>query len=134
MKRAFFNRLCAVLAAILMVGCSISEPVVPKSYAFEESRSLKAQFESINLADGVDAAEADILATLYFARYEGACGTNFPVIRDRSRWRALTVVGYAGRAQPDIFVNAKTGVVRHKGYPDSAPPWQDLREFCRILN
>ncbi|MBE2286678.1 MAG: hypothetical protein IAE77_24695 [Prosthecobacter sp.] len=134
MKRCLFSVFVSVLAGVSLVGCSNSNPVVPNSYAFDKTRSWRPQFESIKLDDGIDAAEADLLATLYFARYEGMCGANFPVIRDKGRWRALTVVGYSGTAQPDIFVDAKTGVISHKGYPDSVPPWRDLREMCRILN
>lgn len=134
MNHRLFSALVFALAGVFPVGCSNSNPVVPKSYAFDESRSWRDQFESIKLDDGVDAAEADLLATLYFTRYEGMCGANSPVIRDKGIWRSFTAAGYSGSAQPDIIVDAETGLVSQKGHPDSVPPWLELRELCRTLN
>ncbi len=114
-----------------MLGCASSSQEPPGWYAYEYGRPLAPYFHSIKIEDKIDAREADVLATLYFLRYDGFCGANSPVFQKGRKWYALTAAGPTGSADADIVIDSTSGVVRQKGHPDSSPPWDDLRD---VLN
>lgn len=119
-------KLLLLLMSFSLLGCAHQvEP--PRSYAYDNTKPYAPQFDSIRLDDGIDAREADLLATIYFLKHEGLCGANDPVVRRGSLWRAGTMVGPSGHPHPDITIHSKSGVVRQRGNPRSAPPWEDLR-------
>ena len=120
-----------VLALCLSIFSCANHVKLPDSYAYDTTKPLSPQFDSIRLNDGIDAREADILSTLYFLKHEGLCGANWPVTRRGPLWRAWTAVGPGGHPHPDITIDPKSGIVRQKGHPDSVPPWDDLCAFLR---
>ena len=122
-----------LMCVALSVGCAGTVGQPPDQFAYDMEVPIGPQFDRIDLADGIDAREADLLASLYFQRHVGSCGANFPAIKKGNRWHAETLAGPAGHPQPEITVHAKTGVVRMKGEPVSKPPWDDLREWVRIV-
>ena len=115
----------------VLAGCARVVENPPENHAYIHNRPVRELFGGNRLDDGIDAKEADILASVYFRRYDGLCGSNDPVILRGSLWRAGTTVGYGGVRQADITVHPVTGIVRQKGYPLSTPPWADLREVIR---
>lgn len=113
--KAAMKRFLMTALALSVAGCAGSRPKPPEVYAYNHRLSVADQFERIKIEDGIDAGEADILASIYFYRHLGLCGVNYPVIRKGRFWRAGTVVGYGAARRPDITVNAVTGEVRQRG-------------------
>ncbi len=127
-------RLSLLLCIAFMTGCAGTGSQPPDQYACKWEAPFGPQFNSIDLANGVDAWEADLLVGLYFSKYVGECGAHSPVFRMRNRWHSNVVAGPRGQALPDITVDAKTSVVRMKKCPDSKPPWPELRERIFFLD
>lgn len=119
-------KLIILILCLSGLGCANSVKP-PETYAYDNTKPLAPQFHSIQLENGIDSLEADILATIYFSKYEGACGVNMPVIRRGRFWHSLTLVGYNGHPKPDITIDSRSGVVGQKGHPSSTPPWDELR-------
>lgn len=121
------------LVAVGLAGCASTRQDERQEYAFDDTHPIVPQFNSINADNGIDLREADILATIYFQKYSGMCGANFPVQKRGKKWHAAAIVGYAGSPAPDITIDIETGVIRQKGNPDSPPPWHDLRKYSLAL-
>ncbi len=121
-------KLIILILCLSILGCANSV-MPPDSYAYDNTKPISPQFHGIQLGNGIDSREADLLATVYFSQYEGSCGGNMPVIRRGRFWHASTVVGYGGKSHPDITIDSRSGVVRQKGNPSSSPPWDDLRGY-----
>lgn len=122
------------LLAAGLSGCMNSRERPRDNYAYDDKKPIEPQFKSIRVVDGIDVREADILSCLYFWKYEGYCGASFPVQKRGKKWHADTVVGPNGAAQSDIIIHSETGVITHRGAPDSAPPWNDLGDFARMIS
>jgi hypothetical protein len=122
-------KLIILILCLSVLGCANSVKP-PESYAYDNTKPIGPQFYSIQLDNGIDSREADILATVYFSKYEGACGGNMPVVRRGRFWHSLTLVGSSGHQNPDIKIDSRSGIVGQKGHPTSIPPWDDLRAYA----
>jgi hypothetical protein len=92
----------------------------------EEYREYLRQFEDqaarVNLADGIDAAEAEFIAEGYFALKFGGCGATEKAMDGGEEWLIRPRVGVTGRALEDfIRVDKCTGAVRYGSGPTTEP-------------
>ena len=90
---------------------------------------MVADFQKLTAKDGISESEANLLATLYFAAYDGGCGFATHVVRQGNWWVADTLVGPTGGSDQPIRIHVKFGWVNQKGRPISRPPWLDLKKM-----
>jgi predicted small lipoprotein YifL len=120
------------LTVLLMVlsesGCSTPQPLhlEPSDHAFLEKGQILKSFQRINPSDGIDRSEACLLSYMYFSRYEGSCGFSELKSQTSKDWIFGTAIGYSGAPGPEIRIDKRSGMIRHRGYPCIKPPWSSL--------
>ena len=84
----------------------------------EEHRHLLRLFDdeaaTINLADGVDAAEAEFIGNAYFGMKFGECGTSGKATDGGREWLMHPRIGVSGQPLSDVIrVDKRTGAIRY---------------------
>jgi hypothetical protein len=93
-KRFLHFGIIPIVGCLLLVGCRTNQDTTAKD-----------AFDSVNVADGVDAREAKVLAQIYFGRVYGGCGVISEAIDANSNWKFQTYVGIAGIERDPILVD-----------------------------
>ncbi|MFG0248847.1 MAG: hypothetical protein ACF8OB_08165 [Phycisphaeraceae bacterium JB051] len=95
-----------LLAFVFLFGC---ETIPTRT---QEAQQLQEQLRQINVNDGIDATEANIIAQSYFMQYGPGCGIAPPVEDDGEHWISKTVVGVVpvATAEP-IRIDKATGAI-----------------------
>src|SRR5688572_18648986 len=91
------NKLLTLALSCIVTGCETS----PEWGAFHNPatrqgrrQELRPQLKRITIEDGIDAAEANVIAQSYFVRFGPGCGAASVVTDGGASWNAATRVGY----------------------------------------
>ena len=74
----------------------------------------------INVENGVNQFEAQLLANLYFNKHIGISCGGATVVEDKiTHWEIVIVIGFAGLPMKSpMIINKDTGKITLEGYPD----------------
>ena len=126
------NRMYLTFFAGLIFCTGICRAGDAKAYTLEDDfTDLKAAFDAIVPEKGITESQANLLAMLYFARYDGGCGFAEPVTRQGKFWVAETLVGPQGADGGDIRIYAANGWIMQRGlrFPLCKAPWTELKSI-----
>lgn len=118
-------------------GCSFFlKPLTPEQVKQKQKESLIKWKEEkikilskINLNDGIDEKEAQILATQYFLSFISGCGMPLRPLDKGHYWDIGLVVGYtATKLDKNLIIDKKTGKISLdlKGMPTLNNPIEEL--------
>ena len=116
------------LTIILSYICSCT---VVANQASTEPQTIERndKLRLVDIADGINSEEAEILSSEYFWRYVSGCGYAGKPKADGNFWSSVVYFGYAGTPlQEKIEINKRTGAITMKGYPSVDNPvkeWED---------
>jgi|GEM_PF-2317217 len=131
-----FIKLLFMACCLQFTSCvtRIEEADIGKDwYSFIDSvESAQKRWDQLSATNGISIQEACFLSTVYFERYNGQCG--FAVISGytQDEWIFDALVGRNLVSMPPIKVDKRTGRIRQRENPTSAPPWPDLRQWLKI--
>jgi hypothetical protein len=95
-----------------------------------EEHQVLAALEAADVANGIDATEAQALAQAFFLKNKGLCGGLGSMRREGRWWIFETAEGPRGAEGPSIRVHAESGWVSMTGCVELArPPWNSLRTW-----
>jgi hypothetical protein len=114
----FFARGAAFGLALLGASACSTHPVARTG---GDAASL-ASASQVNITDGIDVREAQLLASAYFHRHISGCGYVGIPQRRGHRWIARAFAGYAGTPRGIIEIDDRTGAASWKDA--AAPPGQ----------
>jgi hypothetical protein len=92
---------------------------------------LGERLASVDVSDGVDEREANLIAEGYLlAGFGGAEGAIWVVASDGDNWVAASAFGALGFPGPSVLINKTTGGVAAEG----APSFENLDQLMRALS
>lgn len=80
-----------------------------------EDAALARKASEVVVRDGIDHAEAAILAWAYYQRIMPGCGMVCPPVRRGEAWSAEVLRSYAGFPAGSIRIDARTGACSYDG-------------------
>jgi hypothetical protein len=107
----FANRVLAAVTSFACSGCM--SPSLRASV-----NEFEAELATVNVTDGLDAVEAEVIATAYLKEYVSGCGVPEPAELHGKTWIFPLRLGYSGeRSNKRIGVDAESGQVQGAGGP-----------------
>lgn len=109
----------------LIVGCVYEsnlpdEPEVELSYEESLKQSIlhvdnsRIELRNIELSDGISFDEANtILDNFYLSDKADGCGAPGNIVDSGRQWKAATFVGIVPKRSHPIFIDKKTGAIKH---------------------
>jgi len=92
---------------------------------------LSERLASVDVSDGVDEREANLIAEGYLsAGFGGREGAVWVVASDYENWIAASAFGLIGLPGPNVLIDKTTGGARAEG----APSFENLPELMRALS
>ena len=123
MKKLFVLWLCC-----LFTGCSYIPPSTPEQAKQERIKMLS----QVDLSNGVDAKEADILGGLYFVNFVSGCGVTGKPIDRGDYWELEMYIGIAAQKSEDnIKIDKQTGKISLRGRPALTKPIEELTRLIK---
>ncbi|MCA9408380.1 MAG: hypothetical protein H6755_05860 [Candidatus Omnitrophica bacterium] len=119
------NRLLKLLIFMIIVsGCAS----IPKNLTLEERRQERQEIlAKINLEDGIDYAEAEMLSGIYFFSFVSGCGMPGKIIDKGNHWETEMIVGIAAqKMKENLIIDKQTGKMSLKGWPTIFNPMEEL--------
>ena len=109
--------LIAVVLAVGLAASSCKRGNQQEATAARSGPSAAERLGPIDVADGIDAAEAAIIAAVYFEGHIAEFGWTGPPAKQRPEtWQVPVFQGVKGRLLPDaIAIDARTGAVSFPG-------------------
>jgi len=105
-----------VLSLVLCAGCQTHRIAPTKA-------QLQEKLSTIQLADGVSQAEAQIIGECYFARNVG-CGIFSGVHDGGDRWIVDAAFGYAGQPVKGFYIEKHSGRIESPIGPSYESPFE----------
>lgn len=134
--RAKVNVAVGILAALAIVTACFAGPLTDRVIAVQR---LRTSFSEVDVSDGIQKDEADLIASEYTRLLlgpAGACsGTNDPTFSD-GKWRAEILFGFGGEPSgQSISVDRNRGGVSAPGHPtyESFDAFRSARLFDAMV-
>jgi hypothetical protein len=111
-----------IILSLACLVCSCRTGPKPETYDQRRSR-LATELKAVTVEDGVDEAEANVIAQSYFLRFGPGCGYAADVTDGGPVWISAAHVGYAGvPTREPIRIDKRTGRVTWGNGPTVEDP------------
>lgn len=107
--------LLLVMCSVCLAGCSTAT----KIYSLEDLPwRAEGALEGIDLSDGANQEEADILSRLYLSEFINDCGTSGEIDDKGGHWEIELIEGYAAdRMKDKLRIDKETGRMTLRKFP-----------------
>ncbi|MBF0480019.1 MAG: hypothetical protein HQL26_11110 [Candidatus Omnitrophica bacterium] len=134
------TKIFCLISCFFIVGCSwlIPNPSPEQVRKKEEMMRAREQeyrintLKKINIDDGVDYKEAQILAGLYFSDYISGCGCPGKIIDAGDHWEVELFFGYAAeKMKNNLIIDKASGKMTLTNYPTINDPLKEFLNYRR---
>jgi hypothetical protein len=126
LERMAYRVLILIVPLLLISGCEQNKQDI--GYYTTDYEVLCKMVKDVNVSDGVNQKEAEVLADTYYRCFATiACGGVFPSVDMQNYWDVPVAIGIAGQPYGSIKIDKKTARMTWEHGPTIEDP---VKYFC----